>query len=93
MSVDFFDAMVRGRFNASPAADRSRRRTLLQSAPSGSIRFRADMARPIGTCVNWWFQKPTTMSVRPLMPACTALCPSSRQNAESCAVAGTLLIA
>ena len=60
--------------------------------PSGSIRFRADVARPIGTCVNWWFQKPTTMSVRPLMPACTALCPSSRQKAESWAVAGTLRI-
>ena len=90
--MDFFDAMVRSCINACPSADRSRRATLLQSGPSGSIRFRADVARPMGTCVNWWFQKPTTMSVRPLMPACTALCPRSRQNAESCAVAATLLI-
>jgi hypothetical protein len=57
--------------------------TLLQSDPSGSIFLRAETAREMGTWVNWWFQKPTTMFVRPLMPACTALCPRSRQNAES----------
>ena len=32
------------------------------------------------------------MFVRPLRPAWTALCPRSRQKAESCAVAGTLLM-
>ncbi len=32
--------------------------TLLQSHPSGSIFFRALVARAIGTWVNWWFQKP-----------------------------------
>ena len=35
--------------------------TLLQSQPSGSIFFRWLVARAIGTWVNWWFQRPTTM--------------------------------
>ena len=67
--------------------------TLSHRAPSGSIFFRDETASAIGTWVNRWFQNPTTMSVRPLIPACAALCPSSRQNAESCGVAGTLLMA
>src|SRR5262249_40935264 len=68
-------------------------RTLLHSGPSGSIFLRAETASGMGTCVKRWFQKLTTMLVRPLIPACTALWPRSRQNAESCAVAGTLRIA
>src|SRR5208283_5475007 len=55
-------------------------RMLLQSHPSGSIFLRCETASGVGTWVNWWFQKPTIMPVLPAMPACTALCPSSRQN-------------
>ena len=58
-------------------------RTLLHNGPSGSIFFLSDTARLIGTWVNWWFQKLTSMFVRPLIPACTALWPSNRQKAES----------
>jgi hypothetical protein len=67
-------------------------RTTLQSGPSGSIFLRSDTAREMGTWVNCEFQKLTTMFVRPLMPACTAQCPRSRQKPESWALAGTLLI-
>ena len=43
--------------------------TLLQSHPSGSIFFFLDTAREIGTWVNSPFQKPTTIPVRPAIPA------------------------
>ncbi|MBW1766017.1 MAG: hypothetical protein JRJ65_03080 [Deltaproteobacteria bacterium] len=67
-------------------------RTLLHNLPFGSICLRLDTAIGIGTCVYWPFQLPTTMFVRPAIPACTALCPRSRQNTESCGFAGMLLI-
>jgi len=43
--------------------------TALQSVPVGSTFLRSQTAREIGTWVNWWFQKLTTMLVRPVMPA------------------------
>ncbi len=64
--------------------------TLDHSTPSGSTVFRRWTASGMGTCVNWLFQNPTIRLVRPVMAACTALWPSSRQNAESWALAGTL---
>jgi len=67
-------------------------RTLLQSHPSGSIFFFLDTAREMGTWVNSPRQNPTTMFVRPVIPACTALWPRRRQKAESWGVAGTLLM-
>lgn len=41
--------------------------TLFHSHPSGSIFFRSEVAREIGTWTNWWFQKPTSMLVRPVL--------------------------
>jgi hypothetical protein len=67
-------------------------RTVLQNLPSGSIRFLPDVTNLSGTCVNSLFQKPTSMFVRPVIPACTAWCPRRRQKAESRGFAGKLRI-
>ena len=64
--------------------------TSLQSFPAGSICLRLETANGIGTWVKLFFQYPTSILVRPVMPACTALCPMLKQKAESGALAGML---
>lgn len=44
-------------------------RTAFHTQPSGSIFFRVETAREMGTCVNSPLQSPTTMLVRPAIPA------------------------
>ena len=67
-------------------------RTLFQNRPSGSILFLLEVASGMGTWVYSSFQKPTSMLVRPVIPAWTALWPRRRQNAESRGLAGMLRI-
>jgi hypothetical protein len=77
----------------SRAAGRSREHVAPQAAGGIDLLPRSETASAIGTCVNSCFQKPTTMSVRPAMPACTALCARARAEARRRAFAGALRIA
>ncbi len=54
-------------------------RTLIHRSPSGSTVLRSRMARVMGTWTKRPCQRPTTISVRPLIAACTALWASRRQ--------------
>ena len=47
--------------------------TDIHRSPSGSTWFRSRIANAMGTCTKRPCQRPTTISVRPLIAACTAL--------------------
>src|SRR5262249_8699290 len=66
--------------------------TLCHSNPCGSSCLRCPTAKEMGLWVKRWLQTPTTISVRPAIPACTACCPSTRQNSASIAFVGRLRI-
>ena len=65
-------------------------RTACHSAPFGLIFLRSLTAYSIGTCENALFMLPTTMSVLPAMPACTAASASWKQKMASVPWAGML---
>ncbi len=54
-------------------------RTDIHRSPFGSTWLRLPVATGIGMCTNRPCQRPTTIAVRPAIPACTAACASRRQ--------------
>ncbi len=67
-------------------------KTVCHRWPSGSTFFFFRIVSDMGIWTKYWFQYPTTIFVRPDIPAWTAFCPSNTQKAASFESVGKLRI-